>query len=212
MSDDLRDDIIEGSADLLEVAIDQIIDSEVLKDIPVLGTAVRLAHIAKTIRDRLFAAKVRRFLLALPSIEDSEREKFRTKLKEKPEFREKLGETLLLTLENMNALDKADILARLFDRLSRGQMSFAQFHRLSVAINLAYIGDLLQLIGKPSDVYGYNKDYLLCLVGTGLVEYIPNANKKSNMVFQAPEKIDVTLNINLTDLGKLLGQAMGDPL
>ncbi len=209
MNDELKENIAEGTAELLDVAMDQILESEILKEIPIIGLAVRMAYAAGSVRDRLFARKVQQFLDSLPKIEEREREQFRTKLEQDATFRAKVGEVLVLTLENMNALDKADILATLFDRLSREKLTLAQFYRLSAAINAAHIGDLLQMIGKPSQTYGYSNDYLLYLVGTGLAEYVPNTSRKTSP-WAEPDTIDVKLNIELTKLGSLFIRSMKD--
>lgn len=44
-------------SDLSEVALDNFTDNEILKDIPLIGTAVKLLNIGNTINDRIFVNK-----------------------------------------------------------------------------------------------------------------------------------------------------------
>lgn len=54
--------LVEAALEGTEVVVDTLIDSEILKSIPVVGTAVKLIKGAGQIRDRIFAAKIMRFL------------------------------------------------------------------------------------------------------------------------------------------------------
>jgi hypothetical protein len=55
---DIPTRMAELSADLLEPALDAVTDSEVIRSIPVLGGAVKIAGLGKSISDRIFLAKV----------------------------------------------------------------------------------------------------------------------------------------------------------
>jgi hypothetical protein len=67
MAEELAPQVVDLGADLFEVAVDTLTDSGVLKDIPVLGSAVKIAVIGKTIHDRIFLTKIHRFLAATES-------------------------------------------------------------------------------------------------------------------------------------------------
>ena len=60
MNEDLKDLAI----DLSEVALDSLSENELVKDIPVIGTFVRLARVTRSIPDLIFAKKVERFISA----------------------------------------------------------------------------------------------------------------------------------------------------
>src|SRR5262245_36123802 len=101
MSDSLSDQVIEGGSDILEFTIDQLLDDGLLKDFPVVGTAIKLAGIGKSIRDRLFLAKLHRFLSALPQIKDEEKAKFQEEVQSDKNYRNRVGETILLVIERL---------------------------------------------------------------------------------------------------------------
>jgi len=60
----MNKDLQEVAIDLSEVALDSLTDNEIIKDIPVVGTFVRLARATMSIPDRIFAKKVERFISA----------------------------------------------------------------------------------------------------------------------------------------------------
>ena len=57
--------ILELGAEGTEIALKQVLDDSVLKEIPIVGSIVKLYDIGTSIRDRLFTEKVRQFLIAI---------------------------------------------------------------------------------------------------------------------------------------------------
>jgi len=99
----------------------------------------------------LFADKLVEFLQALDQMTPEAREKFTEKMAESQEETQKVGETLLLVLEKITALDKAQILAYVFIAYTQGRIGSADFRRLADAIDQAFIDDLKELLNiKPN--------------------------------------------------------------
>ncbi len=117
MTDDIKETSVELALELAEVPLDQLLAEGMLRDIPVLGTAYRLARLALSIRDQIFLAKVARFLIPVKAIPDEEREAFARKLTEDRDTARKVGEAILLII------DKLDDMALLSDLVGTGLAS-----------------------------------------------------------------------------------------
>lgn len=129
-SPDLRDAL----ADVAEAGLDQLLDDGLLRDVPVLGTIIRLRSAAGVVRDNIFARKVARFLIRHMAIPAAERQTFLATLRTSQE-RRRLGETLLVLLDRLDDLQKPELLGRLFAGYVRGEIDYATFRRLGTALD-----------------------------------------------------------------------------
>lgn len=92
----------------VEAVIDAATQDEVIKNIPVVGTVAKLLKAAGAFRDKIFAAKLARFFQTLDETTPEAREKIRQKIATSPDEAQKVGETLLLVLEKITALNNGD--------------------------------------------------------------------------------------------------------
>jgi hypothetical protein len=152
-------DSVELSAELLEPLIDTLTDNQILKDVPVLGSAVKIAMLGKTITDRIFLAKVRRFLTAIDPATVTKARKFAEELASGEEDAVRTAEVLILALDEINDLEKAPILAALFAAFLSGEITKADFRRITAAVNSAVADDLLALAALGSDPSGSSAEY-----------------------------------------------------
>lgn len=123
-------------AEYAELGLDAVLDEGVLRDIPVVGTLVALARAGVGIRDRLFAKKLLRFLLALDKAPQEERREQIERLASDMKERQHVGEQLILLLDRMNDMRKAEILAFAFEALLREEIDRAQFQGLAQVIDM----------------------------------------------------------------------------
>lgn len=133
--------INELSPEILETGFDLITDSEVLKEIPIFGIAFKGFSIYQKVTESFFTKKLLYFLFQLKEIPRSEREKFITEMETKNETN-KAGEKLLVTLNRLNDIEKAEIIGRLFKKTILGTIEFNDFNRLSHIIDNSYIDDI----------------------------------------------------------------------
>jgi hypothetical protein len=168
----MKKELEDIAIDLSEVVLDSLTDNEIVKDIPVIGTFVRLARVTMSVPDRIFASKVQRFISTLDSIPDEKREQFHGKLEAKPELRRKAGEVVVLALDRADDLQKAAIIGKLFSNFVIGEIAFDILRRLLVVVDRGFIADLLDfpewaLKGQVSESFDPQ-----ALDGTGLVNAI----------------------------------------
>ena len=119
-----------SAADLLdkigETAIDSLLDNGVLKDIPIIGTAISLFKAGNEISAHIFAKKIATFLSEVEKLSTDERAKF---LNGQPSAKdeENLGETLLLILDKIDSFNLARMLGKAFRLLVSGDISKGEY-------------------------------------------------------------------------------------
>lgn len=150
-SDELGKSLIDtvgsaGGVDLLsdlgEVALDAATNDGILADIPILGSLLKLKKIGVSVRDHLFAKKLKRFLVAVSKMPAEERQAFTEEMDADPEIKRKVGETLISMLERFDEPEKAELLAKSFRFYLGGKLSFTAFHRIARAIDRCMVSDL----------------------------------------------------------------------
>ncbi len=184
-------------ADLGEVALDSLLEG-VAKDIPVLGSAVKLAKLSKTITDHIFLLKIQKFLLGLENISNEEKQNFFRKLDNNAEAKSKIGECLVLIINRLDDLEKTQILAELFLKLIKEKIDLETFKRLASAIDIAFIEDLKQLIKDRLD-----SSSLSNLVRSGLAETSP-----TGVILEGYGVAHISVHIS--ELGKLFVSLMNE--
>lgn len=139
---------LELSTDLLEPAVDSILNSGFLRDIPILGSAVKAADLARSVRDHIFLAKVERFLEGLESASAKD---FADETSQDNELAARVGEAVLLAIDSINDLEKAPILGYIFAAYLRGEIGFGTLRRLNNAVTLSMVDDLWALAEQRPD-------------------------------------------------------------
>jgi hypothetical protein len=123
-------------------------------------------HGALGIRDRIFCRKLVRFL-AHVDVAEEDRLRFATELAD-PKERRRVGATILLILDRLDDLSKADVLGRAMKLYMEGKIDYALFRRVGRAIDAADIDDLREL-AKSEEANQIPRDAFDRLVSTGLV-------------------------------------------
>ncbi len=183
-------ELIDIASDLSETVLDQFINDPLIKDIPIVGTAVNLAKIGKTISDRLFLSKVKKFLLSI-SVTSKEKEEFINQLESDAKLKAKTQEAVLFLINRADSFDKIEILGHLFQAFIRSQIDINKFRKLSFAVDLAFVDDLALFINA-------NENESKCyesLVRTGLTSISRTSYLFSDDFAQS--------SIDITELGKL---------
>lgn len=143
--DSVKSEAIKDLApELLETSLDMISKSEIVKDIPIFGIGFKTYSLYQNITESFFVKKILRFLFELKGIPSKEREEFIKKLESKKESN-KAGEKILIVLNKLNDIEKAEIVGKLFKNTIRGKLTFEDFNRLIHIIDNTYIEDLKSL-------------------------------------------------------------------
>ena len=70
----------------IEVILKQAIDDGILKDIPIIGTVFKAMDIGGSIRDKIYGAKVAKFILNLSQVTETDKERFKLVISERALF------------------------------------------------------------------------------------------------------------------------------
>ncbi len=196
----------ELTPEILETGFDLLIESEVLKDIPVFGIGFKSFSLYNKITESFFTKKLLRFLFELKDIPQSKREEFITELESKNETK-KAGEKLLITLNRLNDDDKASIIGKLLKKTILGKITFNDFKRLTHIIDNTYLEDL-ELLKDNEYLRNINDDIKTNLHQIGLLnQSIKDNREHEEYKFKQTgrrEIIPATFEYKLNSYGRIL--------
>lgn len=125
-NNDLKDIIIDAA----ELGLDAITDSEIVDDVPVIGTLYKLFKTGVTIRDRRFMKNILLFLINLKDIDEERRMIFIEKHYQNADQSDNIGEKILYILDKLNDLGQVEILSLFFRKYIEGEIDLDTFYDL----------------------------------------------------------------------------------
>lgn len=101
ISDSLKEDSIACISDLAEVGLDAILNDGLLKDVPVISTAIALYKIGNSIKDRHYIKKLVVFLDEINNgiADEKKRNEYRQKLQDNEDVRNQELEYLMILVD-----------------------------------------------------------------------------------------------------------------
>lgn len=113
--DSLSEPSIDLTSEILEIPIDQITDNEIIKQLPLVGSIVKLSKLSLAIRDRFLLKKTLRFIVQVNQASDSQKfQKHFKNLQSNKKIMEKELEHVLFVLDRLNNQRKSEILANFY--------------------------------------------------------------------------------------------------
>jgi hypothetical protein len=159
---------LEASLEGAEVIADSLIDSEIIKSIPVVGTALKLISGSLDLRDKIFISKIQRFIQKIDSISNEEKLKFKKHITEDNEAMKSVGETVLLVLDKLADLKKTEILGFYFSCFLSGVFDQNQFRRIAAAIDAVFIDDIEEFLENGMNEALSQKQFMEALSSSGI--------------------------------------------
>ena len=152
-------------ADNAEVILDNLIENEVLKEIPVIGTSINIIKGIKNIRDVGYLNKLKTFMTQLGEIDDDKRERLISESKKDEKRRAKFGNAIFTAVEQSDSLIKVKYLAVAFEGFLNGDYNSSDFRLMCHTVSNAFTDDLIDIIeeDEPNSELKY-------LVPTGLAD------------------------------------------
>ncbi|MDO9372658.1 MAG: hypothetical protein Q7U07_08750 [Gammaproteobacteria bacterium] len=164
--------IVEAALESSEVIADALMHGDVLAEVPLIGTAIKICKAADAIRDRAFAIKLMRFVQNLEDITEEQKQKLKKKMSGGDNEAQKVGETLLFVLERVTDLDKPILLSHLFLAYVDGVISSEELRRLSQAVDSAFGDDLHKLLTSQNPPDKSEEPWMQYLVASGLTRLV----------------------------------------
>lgn len=166
------DSVIAVGKEYLELGVDAVLDSEVLKDVPLVNTVVGIFNVAGTFRDHNLAAKLIRFLNQLSDVKQQDRVEMVERLNEDGKFSGRVGSALIEILDRMESEKKPELAARCFAAYAKKEISFEELRRILLALERVPSFDIEQLAAfskaMPVDLAQMDEAMLLAYVNAGL--------------------------------------------
>jgi len=129
---------------LLEAVVDGVTESEIAKDIPVIGTLYKAYDAAKKISAKFYIIKVQKFFAETADIPQEARETFVASLDE--EGKEiALFEAIQLIIDRLNDERKASLIGKLFRAYVLGEIYQHDFMRYCFIVEAVYVDDFMCL-------------------------------------------------------------------
>ncbi len=138
-----KNNLIDTFSQVGEVAIDTVINNELLKDIPILGLLFSGYKTIVNIRDYRLMQKVIKFFYNLQNTTPKQRQNFSKKYLDVN--KEKTAAALLDILEKLNNVNSVDLITNLMKAVISEDISITQFNRLVIAIQRTAYTDMVQL-------------------------------------------------------------------
>jgi len=158
--------VLEGA----EAAIDFATESEAVKSVPIIGTAIKLVKGFDDLRSKALQAKLHKFATEPSLVHSLETRRFLSTVKEDEHY-QKIGETLFLTLDKVTDLQKPVVLAQVFAAYLDGVVNAKTLLLLAHAIDTAFISDLEQFLDGRNDQVD-DPEAGIRLLTTGLLQVV----------------------------------------
>lgn len=170
--DSLVENAISTVSELAEVGLDAIMNDGLLKEVPFISTIISVYKIGNDIHARHSVKKLVAFLNEINShiADDTKKQKYISKLREKPKFRQKELEYLLVIIDRYIGLSKPKMLAKLYFAYLDELLSWNELCMYSEVIDRFLVNDYNILSDGDNALTDYNgKEAILRLESLGLM-------------------------------------------
>jgi len=190
---------------LAEVVLDNLLNDEIAKDIPIINTILGLWKTSIEIKDRLFLKKIIYFISGLSNTPINKRKQMVDEINNSGQYRTRVGEKLLYIIDKCEDHEKSQIIARLFAAFIEQKLRYKEFLRSASIVDRTMIEDLNWFINSNwerldayeardilnsgllffepielsiEDQWDYKTSNKYIVNGGGLTAYISNIGKK----------------------------------
>ena len=170
----LSEEAVVCISDLAEVGLDAILEEGVLKEVPILATAISIYKIGSSIAERHHLKQLVVFLNEINNgiVDESERIEYQQKFEENKKFRNQELEYIMVLLERYISYDKPQMLAKLFLAYLNNKITWIEFAKYAEIIDRLFYGDVQYLNNRVLALVDSDDvaiDSVLRLLAVGLV-------------------------------------------
>ncbi|MEY2633243.1 MAG: hypothetical protein RIR00_1897 [Pseudomonadota bacterium] len=160
--------ILEATLECGEVIFDALVRDEILTEIPIIGTAIKFCKAIDSIKERAFATKLLRFSSEIDKLSNQTRQKIKEKIASSPTEATRIGETLLLTLDRITDLEKAQLLSYFFLAHIDSIITKSELRRFAQIIDASFYDDLKKFLETKDISEKSEETWMQFLSQTGL--------------------------------------------
>lgn len=154
-------------ADTSESFLDSLIENEIIKEIPILGSSLSIIRGIKNIRDRSYLNKIKLFLEKIGKINESQKQRLIDDSLKNEKSRAKLGDAIFTTLDQCDSAVKVEYMAIAFEAYLNGEIDSYEIKLLCHIIKNNFSEELIAVVEFDSPNIQLNY-----LTGSGLVDVI----------------------------------------
>ena len=160
-SNSLTEEVSGITGEYVELGLDALVEDGLLKDIPIVSTAVAVYKIGKSIRERHYVAKLISFLNEINNgiVDREKREAYREKFSTNEKFRNQELEYILILTDRYIGFDKPQMLAKLYLAYLDEIINWMTFIKYAECIDRFLPGDQLVLDSTEIEKAQYNDNY-----------------------------------------------------
>ena len=138
---------LEGlTTDFSEILLERLTDAnEIVKEVPIVGSVVKLFKIGISVKDILFLKKLCKFLWYIRDVPVRKREELIERLERDSKYKAAVGERIMLLLERVDDFEKPKMMANAFKAYLYNEISYPQLQRINFGIDHLFIGDIDEL-------------------------------------------------------------------
>ena len=152
-------------ADNSEVFIDSLIENEVIKEIPILGSSLKIIRGIQSLRDRAYLNKIKLFLEKIGEINSEQKKVIINDSKKNEKSRTKFGDAIFTTIEQSDSTVKVEYLAIAFEAYLNEEINESDLRLICHVINNTFSDELIDIIENEKPI-GDLKNF----VSSGLAE------------------------------------------
>jgi len=154
-------------ADNTEVAIDTLLDNEVIKEIPILGSSIKIIRGIQSLRDRAYLNKVKLFIEKVGQINDDQKQRIISESKKSEKSRAKFGDAIFTTIEQSDSTVKIEYMAIAFEAFLNKDFEESDLRLICHIIRNTFSDELIDIVENEHPTTD-----LKYVVSTGLAEAI----------------------------------------
>lgn len=177
----LTEDVADVVCEYAELGLDALVEDGLLRDIPLVSTAVTVYRIGKSIHERHHVAKLISFLNEInKGVADEEKRKnYQKKFANNENFRNKELEYILVLIDRYISFDKPTMLAKLYLAYLDDKIIWPEFTMYAEVIDRFLLLDAGKLISANRETIVHRNiggEYVLRLVALGLMTEVTNTS------------------------------------
>ena len=173
-ADSLTDNAISCISNYAEIGLDAVMEDGILKDIPIVSTAIAIYKIGSSIKERHNLKKLLVFLNELNNgiLDEQKRKEYQQKFQDNEKFRNQEIEYLLVLIDRYISYDKPQMLAKLYLAYLDGVIIWEELTMYAEVVDRFLLLDCSTLIsgeGKTTVHRNIGGESVLRLVALGLM-------------------------------------------
>lgn len=211
----------EITVDISEILVDNILEDGILKEIPIIGTILKLGKFTLNIKDHLFIKKIIYFISEIKEVPPVKRNELISKIDSSEEFRIKIGEKLLFIIDKCEDHIESEYVAKFFKAFLNEKIYYSDFLRCTSILQNIFIEDFEYFItfnppekkySRANDWSEYLSEIDINLINAGLLgREIGEINVRDQDDWKASEKYIVEGGkeyIYITDIGNIIREIL----